>query len=306
MLEIFFIVLPIFIVLFLGNILRRMKLMDDTFIKSSNKLIFNITLPALLFYKISGASLETLFDWRLVVIIFVSVFLIFVLSFVLAKALRFPNDITGSFMMNNFRGNYANMGLPVCYYVFGNEGLLYASVLMAFIVPYVSMLAIISLSICSDEKKHILPMLKTSLLNPLAIACIAGLAYSAIGIPMPEFIIKSFGIVSDITLPLALFCVGATITVAAMKNDLFVSLLSSAVKMIGVPAAAYAMIKIWGIPMDTGAKTLVILLSAPSGTVNVVFASAMGGNVRLTASTIVTTTTISILTFIMWLTIVGV
>ncbi|WP_265821967.1 AEC family transporter [Geovibrio ferrireducens] len=304
--EIFFLVLPVFIVLATGNLLKRMKIVDDRFIASSNTLIFKVTLPALLFLSISRSNLKAVFDWRLVAIIFASVFLVAVLSFITAKILRLSPDITGTFAMNNFRGNYANMGLPVFFYVFGQEGLMYASVLMAFIVPYVSMLAIIGLSLTSGDRTKIAPMMKNAVLNPLAIACMGGLLYSYIGIPMPAFINKSISIISDVTLPLALFCVGSTITLESMKNDFFLSSLSSFFKMLVGPAIAFFMLKAWGIEMTIGAKALVVLLSSPSGTVNYVFAAAMGGNTRLTASTIVTTHSFSILTFIMWIMIVGV
>ncbi|MCD8493757.1 MAG: hypothetical protein LRY51_18745 [Geovibrio sp.] len=54
--EIFFLVLPVFIVLATGNLLKRMKIVDDRFIASSNTLIFKVTLPALLFLSISRSN----------------------------------------------------------------------------------------------------------------------------------------------------------------------------------------------------------------------------------------------------------
>lgn len=304
--KIFLLVLPVFIVLATGNILKKMSIIDDRFIASSNKLIFQITLPALLFLSISKSNIKSTFDWRLLVIMFVSILFVSVISLVFSKICGLKPDQTGALMMNSVRGNYANMGLPVFYYVFGEIGLMHSSVLMAFIVPYVSMISIVVLSLTSGNKSKILPMMKNAIFNPLAMACVAGLVFSYAEVPLPEAIIKSISIISDITLPLALFCVGSSISLGSMKSDFYLSTLSSFMKMVINPAIAFFMISLWGIELNIGAKALVILLASPAGTVNYVFAAALGGNTRLTASTIVTSHSFSIITFIMWIMILGV
>lgn len=48
MIQIIQIVLPVFIVLFLGWFIRQIKLIDADFIKTANRLIFNVCLPVLL------------------------------------------------------------------------------------------------------------------------------------------------------------------------------------------------------------------------------------------------------------------
>jgi len=62
LLEIAAIVLPVFIVMLLGNILRRAGMIDDRFILQSNRLVFNISLPMLLFYKIGTADFTANFN----------------------------------------------------------------------------------------------------------------------------------------------------------------------------------------------------------------------------------------------------
>jgi hypothetical protein len=44
-------VVPIFAVIALGNLLRRFQVIDDTFIAVSDRLIYYIFFPALLFWK---------------------------------------------------------------------------------------------------------------------------------------------------------------------------------------------------------------------------------------------------------------
>jgi predicted permease len=177
MLNIFLIVLPVFLVIFIGKLLKVFKLIDDSFISVSNKLVFKICLPFLLFYKISSADIKTVIDLKIIFIMYLSVLLVFFLSFVLGKFLSIDDSTIGSMMMNAFRSNFAYLGLPVCYYAFGDMGLLSASVLMAFIVPYVNMLSVFSL-LLFNKKQSFLKILKNIILNPLVIASILGMFVS--------------------------------------------------------------------------------------------------------------------------------
>ncbi|WP_022852136.1 AEC family transporter [Limisalsivibrio acetivorans] len=307
MIKIILIVLPIFIVLLVGSFLRRGGLIDEQFIKTSNRLIFNVCLPVLLFYKISQADIGSVLDWRTISIIVVSILLMFILSFISGKALGFDKKVLGTFAMNNFRANYAYMGLPVSFYAYGDQGLMYASVLMAIIVPYVNFMSVIALSISSPggEKRSFVPFIKNTLLNPLAIACVAGLVVAALNIGIPDFINRTLDIISGVTLPLALFCVGASISFAALKGDIAPTGASLVMKLIGLPLIAFIILKIWGIDLDVGTKTMVIMLAAPSATVNYVLAATMDGSPSAASSTIVATTTFSIFTFVFWLNLLG-
>lgn len=306
MIEILFLVLPVFIVLALGNLLKRQGIINEGFVASSNKLIFKVTLPALLFLSISKSDLETVLDGRLVVIMLVSVMVSFAVSVLTARLMRLDRSVIGTFAMNSIRGNYANMALPVFYYVFGDEGFMFAGVLLAFIVPAVNMLSVISLSFSSGKDTKLAPVLFSAVFNPLTIACMAGLFVSYTGLVIPQFIMQSISIISGVTLPLALFCVGYAITIESMKNSFVLSAACSVIKMVIGPAAALLMLRLCGIEMTMGAKALIIIMSAPSGTANYILASAMDGKADLTAGTIVTTHCFSIITFIMWLRIVGV
>lgn len=61
------IVLPVFLVIALGFLLRRMRLFDDAFTRQTNRLVYLVFLPILLFYKISQADFVADFNGPLVV-----------------------------------------------------------------------------------------------------------------------------------------------------------------------------------------------------------------------------------------------
>ncbi len=302
--SIVFIILPVFLVIFLGKGLQVTGLVDTAFIKTSNRLIFNVCLPALLFHKISSANVHHILNIQLLLILAATVVLVFGISFVVAKTPLIPDRAGGSFMTNNFRGNFAYMGLPVSYYAFGEPGLLYASIFMAFFVPLVNLLSVVSLGLFSGRSSASV-FIKNTLFNPLAIACFMGLAASFFDLVFPEFVTRTLNIISGVTLPLALFCIGGSLTIRQLKGNLLIILLSTGFKLLITPALALTLLWLFEQPIDTMAKVLVVMAASPSATVNFILAATMGGDIDSTSGTIVTTTLLSIFSYVFWLSYLG-
>jgi predicted permease len=196
------------------------------------------------------------------------------------------------------------MGLPVSYYAFGDPGLLYASVFMAFLVPLVNLLSVISLGMFAG-RSSVLVVIKNSLFNPLAIGCFLGLAASYTNMVFPEFVSRTLVIVSGVTLPLALFCIGASLTLRQLNGNILIIFLSSGFKLLIMPALVLILLSLFDQPIDTMAKVLVVMAASPSATVNYILAATMGGDVDSTSGTIVITTLLSIFTYVFWLSRLG-
>ena len=114
MVNIIVVIIPIFLIIIMGNILKRTKWLDDAFLAQCNKLIFNIFLPVLIFDKISQSNFSEVFSIRHIGIMIASLVLLFVISFPLAKLLRLPQKM-GHFCFRNYRPNLGYLGLPICY-----------------------------------------------------------------------------------------------------------------------------------------------------------------------------------------------
>lgn len=198
-----------------------------------------------------------------------------------------------------------NMGLPVSYYAFGDTGLLHASIFMAFVVPLVNFFAVLSLGLFS-KRSSISTFIGNTLFNPLAIACIAGLTSSYMNMVYPDFVTRTLTIISGVTLPLALFCIGASLTIQQLRGNIFVILLSSGLKLLLMPAITLVLLWLFNQPIDPMAKVLVVMMASPSATVNSIMAATMGGDTNSTNGTIVTTTLLSIFSFIFWLACLGI
>ncbi|MCA1933012.1 MAG: AEC family transporter [Calditerrivibrio sp.] len=300
-------VLPIFIVLFLGLYLKRYGFISDDYVKISNRLVFNIFLPSLLFIEISKTSFSN-FNFGIVFMVMViSIFTIFALSFIIGNFIKMEKRSIGTFSMNNFRANYAYMGLPVVYYAYGKDGLSAGSLLMAFIVPFVNLLSVLSLTLGEKTSgSRTLFLIKSTLINPIAMSCIFGIIFSISGIHLPDFIMKSLEILSKVALPLALIGIGATINFRYISGKKIYLLLNSFIKLIILPLIAYLILKVLKQDIGLMEKTLIIMLSSPPATVNYVLAAMMNGDTELSSGAIMLSTVLSMFTFIIWLTILGI
>ncbi|MEF3255034.1 MAG: AEC family transporter, partial [Deferribacterales bacterium] len=229
-------VLPIFIVVFLGFVLRRYDIITEEYIKVSNRLVFIIFLPALLFVEISKTSFLNDPYGKLFAVMFFSVCIIFLLSIIIGRIIKMDKKTIGTFAMNNFRANYAYMGLPVVFYAYGQTGLSIGSILMAFIVPFVNLLSVVSLTMgCGSESRKPLYLLKSTLVNPIAMACIIGLLFSIFKIQLPLFLLKSLDIVSKVALPMALLGIGATINFRYISGNKLYLFVNAFMKLLLLP-----------------------------------------------------------------------
>ena len=66
--------IPVFLMMVLGMIFRKIGLFDEAFITKMNKFVFVVALPALLFEDISTADFTTVWDTSYVLFCFIATF----------------------------------------------------------------------------------------------------------------------------------------------------------------------------------------------------------------------------------------
>jgi predicted permease len=131
--------------------------------------------------------------------------------------------------------------------------------------------------------------------NPLIISVVvaAPLAYWQIG--LPNWFETSAKYLAQMTLPLALICIGGTLSLAALRKSGKMALSSSLVKMIGLPLLATLGAWLWGF---RGAELGILFLyfGSPTAAASYVMARAADGNHELAAAIIVITTLMAAIT----------
>ncbi len=289
-------VIPIFAIIALGTFLRRFQLIDDTFTRVSDKLIYYIFFPALLFWKIgkpaAGATIET----RLILAVLCAVFCVFLLSLVFVKLFRVPDHAVGSFSQGCFRFS-TYIGMAVMLAALGEEGVRQLGVLIGFVIPFINVLAVSTLIWFSGEsyawpRKAIL-LVKATLLNPLIIACMLGILYSELNTPFPVFVDNTLGLTSLLTLPLALISIGGSLTLEKLRGHLKYASVAALFKLIIIPVVGYSCLRLFhvsGLPFTVA----MIYFSLPTSPNNYILSAQLNSDVDLATATVVFSTLLSI------------
>ncbi len=289
---------PIFLVIITGFFARRFSFINENAIIINNRLVFYIFLPALLVYKIANSDIKAMFDINMVVILYASVTLILIVSIALSVLLKIDKKEIGTIAISSFRGNFAYMGLPIAYYMFSNKGIVVGSMLIAFIVPFVSVLSIFSLSLSAknDYKKA----LRDSILMPIVIASFLGIFLSVYNIKIPHIIEQFLKILSLPALTLALIGIGASLKFDEIAKKPYLMVLSGFLKLIALPFIGIVLLKF--IPLqDIQAKVLLIMLASPPATLNYIMAQQLNGDEVLASANICFSTLFSFITYIFWI-----
>jgi predicted permease len=295
---------PVFLVILLGFMSRRMGFLPDIFISSANRLVYFVAIPLLVYNEISRGTFSESFDLWQIGGTFLAVGSVGTVAYLLARIFKLAPHKTATFVQTSYHGNLGYVGLAVVFYTMGPEGRGAASVLAGFLILFQNVISIGMFTfVASGDQKLDLRAMGKFLGNPIILATLLGLFSSAAGIRIPNFLERSFGIVGDMALPLALLIIGGSLKTAPGKRMQLVTI-STAFKLLLLPLTGFLLFRVMGVA-PTQAETAVILLASPSATVTYIMASEMGGEPELAAAAVTISTIISIATYTLWIAVMG-
>lgn len=290
--------IPIFLIMVVGYILRRIKMVDEPFIKTLNKFNYSVTLPVLLFRDISQSDFYSVWDTKYVLFCFlVTLFCITVIW--LTAGFFFKNRaLLGEFIQASYRSSAAVMGVAFIQNIYGNSGM--APLMIIGTVPLYNVVAVLVLSFTGPSTKGLNKQaLKKSLIgiatNPIILSIFLGMAVSACRISFPVIITKTIGNIASLATPLALIALGAGFegrkAVKLMKPTVITTLLKLVIQPLLFLPLAIAM----GFRNEM-LVAILVMLGAPTTPSCYIMAKNMGHEGTLTSSAVVTTTFLSSIT----------
>ncbi len=121
------------------------------------------------------------------------------------------------------------------------------AILAALVILFYNTLSTIVLAVYSPViKSDPWSICKSVFSNPLIISVIAAAPFAYFKISLPGWLETSGQYLAQTTLPLALICIGGTLSLAAMRKSGTMALSSSLVKMLGLPILATLGAWLWG------------------------------------------------------------
>ncbi|MCC5903091.1 MAG: AEC family transporter [Halomonas sp.] len=281
--------LPVFAMVFIGIGLKRLRWIDSAFIATASALVFKATLPTLIFLSLIKADLSVALDVPLMLFFAAATLGQFCFSWGWAHY-RVPHAERGIYVQGAFRGNCGVVGLALAAGMYGNYGLSAGSLLLGVVIVMYNVLSVIALAAYQPgQSTDWRSLLKHIVTNPLIISVFAALPFTAFSIPLPSWVITSGDYFASLTLPLALICIGATLSVASMRVGSQVALGASSMKMIVLPFASTLVAWLVGFS-GPQLGLLFLFFASPTAAASFVMVKAINGNVALAANIIAITT----------------
>jgi predicted permease len=292
-----------FTVILAGWIARKRGLIPESFLGPANRLVFHLAIPAMIFRSISGGSFDRDFNLPVVLITLAAIITVFILMWSVGRVAGIERRRFATVVQSSFHGNLGYIGLAVAYYYLGDQGLAQASILAGFVMILQNLLAVIVLQWYGDTGSGRLAagrMILGVAGNPVILSAMAGILFSAAGMPLPVIPDRALKILGDLALPLALLLIGASLTFGLVRSRPAPLVSSFTVKLGFLPGIGIALFHVFKIPAAAYLPAM-ILLASPTATIVYVMAAEMNGDTEFAAAAISASTMLSAVTFVAWL-----
>lgn len=287
--------LPVFVMVFIGIVVRRIGWIDSRFITSASTLVFRGSMPTLIFFSIVQADLDVALNPKLMGYFALATVASFALSWLWATW-RVPHNDRGVYVQGAFRANCGIVGMALAASMYGNYGLSAGGLLLGVVILSYNILSVVVLSAYQQENRASWSgVLKHIGQNPLILAVLLAVPVALSGVELPGWVTTTGDYFASLTLPLALLCIGGTLSVSALRRDKATAVSASLLKMITLPLLSTA--GAWAVGFRGPELGLLFLFFAsPTAAASFVMVTALGGNAKLAANIIAITTLMASIT----------
>lgn len=294
--------IPIFLMMLLGMLFRKLGWMDEVFAVKMNKFVFLVPLPVLLFEQLATVDFSEVWDIKFILFCFVVTAISITIS-TLISLLWKDRSIKGEFIQATYRSSAALLGIAFIQNIYGTVGM--APLMIIGSVPLYNVMAVVVLSFFkpgnnSFDKALVKKTLKGIVTNPIIIGIVAGFVWSALKLPMPLILHKTVSSIGATATPMGLMSMGATFEMKKATSKMKPTLVAVFMKLIGFCAIFLPVAAMLGFRNEQLIAILVMLGSATTVS-SFVMARSMGHEGTLSSGVIMMTTLLSAFTLTMWL-----
>ena len=185
---------------------------------------YNIAMPALLVVTIAQEPARSLLAWRFLVAFGGGSLICFVFVFAFARALS-GRGLAGP-AMQGWAASMTNTGfvaLPVLQATYGPRAVLPAAIATVFVAVVMFPAAVILQELDAGDSlgSGVAPakLARHVILNPMVLSTLIGVAWSALGIPMPGPVGAYLRILADALTSCALFAIGLGLSIQGLRAN---------------------------------------------------------------------------------------
>ncbi|WP_096190380.1 AEC family transporter [Evansella halocellulosilytica] len=291
------ILLPIFSIFLIGYIVGKVAKID---IHSLSFLAINVLYPFLAFHTFYENEITTDYINIFIVLGIVTGF-VYVLIIVLANMLKYSQKRKHAMLLAGVFMNGGNYGVPVALFALGEEGFMYALMIMVVMSILMNSLGLYIAASGANEytpkKESLMKVLKM----PILISVIIGIIFQAFSIKIPYQIEETIVFLADAAIPIIMITLGIQLSTIIFKRIpikpvgaiVFIRLVLSPIITLGLVHA----IGINGTVLGT---VLVIIAAMPTAANTTMFSVQYGVEPDFVSSTTFISTVLSLITLPIW------
>ena len=145
--EVIVTIIPIFVIIILGWVSRKRGFITGEFLEPANRLVFHLSIPAMIFNSIAKADFHKEFDGRVLALTLLSAASIYLLAELVSRLTCMAPARAGAFVQSSGHGNQGYIGLPVALYYLGEVGLAKASIVCGFLMILQNIFSVVALQL---------------------------------------------------------------------------------------------------------------------------------------------------------------
>ena len=303
---------PIFLVIILGYILKRLKIINKAFVDTANKYVFKVALPVMLFKDLAFSEVIADINGKFIIFCIAVTITMFMLAWFLSYALLKDKTMVGAFAQGSVRSSAAILGVAFVENICGDSGM--APLMIASAVPFFNVLSVVILTFSAEYnnsndssssgkdkiKKDIIKSLKGIITNPIIIGIFSGLIFAASRLPMPIIPMKTINLISVTATPIALIAIGGGFEFKLALTRIKPAIVASLIKLCILPIVFLPLALICGF-RNSELVAILIMLASPTTVSCFIMAKEMDNDEVLTSNIVVLTTIFSSVTLTIWI-----
>ena len=298
--DVFLIIGPVFLIMLLGFGFGKTKLFPEGSSAILIAFTWYVAIPALMFRSVAPASLPQADELLLVFGYYSALLTLYLLAVLVSRyVFKLSPSEQAVFALSSCFANGGFIGIPILEGAFGPEGVRLLLVILSF--HSLTLLTITTViaerAARTGEGPGVISKTISSLgQNPLLLALISGLSWSALGLPFPEWLDRLLALPAQSAAPTGLFAAGLAIANFRIAGNVTQAGIAVALKLLLLPLMVLVMTRyVLDLPsLWVGVATMTAAL--PTGMVAYTFGEKYGIGSRRAATTVVISTALSIVT----------
>ncbi len=287
-----------FLIMFIGYLAARKKMMNETACKALSAIVVNIANPALILTSVTGeyqriSNSEIASAFFVIILMFA---MLIAVGYIISKLMKVNNSKEDMYNGMTVFSNIGFMGFPIIEVAYGKQGLLYGSLVSLVFNVLMYTYGMTKLSATKHEDKPRKLNIK-GLFNLGILACLVSLTFFLANISINvSYLEKTIDMLANLTAPLSMMIIGASFA------EIDIGSIFTDVKMI-----IYSLARQFVIPLLIGIVllqftknatflgVLSIMLATPVASMCAMVAQTSNGEYELASKTIAFTTILSLI-----------